>query len=81
VFIFRCFLRAFLPRVCAIESHYVAPVARVCPCVAAWRAARNAADNWSPSKKKSREWIDGIVATIMALGIEKPIEPSWRVLV
>jgi phage terminase large subunit-like protein len=40
----------------------------------------DAADNWKPSKKKSRERIDGIVATIMALGIEKPIEPFWGVL-
>jgi phage terminase large subunit-like protein len=41
----------------------------------------DAADNWKPSKKRSHERIDGIVATIMALGIEKPIERSWRVLV
>jgi phage terminase large subunit-like protein len=27
----------------------------------------DAADNWKPSKKKSRERIDGIVALIMAL--------------
>jgi phage terminase large subunit-like protein len=29
----------------------------------------DAADNWKPSKKKSRERIDGIVALIMALGM------------
>lgn len=28
---------------------------------------KDAADNWKPSKKKSRERIDGIVALIMAL--------------
>ena len=27
----------------------------------------DAADNWKPSKKKSRERIDGVVALIMAL--------------
>ena len=29
----------------------------------------DAADNWKPSKKRSRERIDGIVATIMGLGL------------
>jgi phage terminase large subunit-like protein len=29
----------------------------------------DAMDNWKPSKKKSRERIDGIVGTIMAVGI------------
>jgi phage terminase large subunit-like protein len=29
----------------------------------------NAADNWKPSKKRSRERIDGIVAMIMGLGL------------
>jgi phage terminase large subunit-like protein len=43
----------------------------------------DAADNWKPSKKKSRERIDGIVGTIMALGIagETPVEPTWGILV
>ena len=43
----------------------------------------DAADNWKPSKKKSRERIDGIVGTIMGLGIagEAPVEPTWGILV
>jgi phage terminase large subunit-like protein len=43
----------------------------------------DAADNWKPSKKKSRERIDGIVGTIMAVGIagEAPVEPTWGILV
>jgi hypothetical protein len=38
----------------------------------------DAADNWKPSKKRSRERIDGIVALIVALGIagEPPFEPT-----
>ena len=40
-------------------------------CCAGWRATSSietdAADNWKPSKKKSRERIDGIVALIMGL--------------
>jgi phage terminase large subunit-like protein len=37
----------------------------------------DASDNWKPSKKKSRGRIDGIVGTIMALGIsgDAPVEP------
>ncbi len=37
----------------------------------------DAADNWKPSNKKSRERIDGIVGTIMPVGIagETPVEP------
>jgi phage terminase large subunit-like protein len=30
---------------------------------------KDAADNWKPSKRKSREKIDGITALIMALGM------------
>jgi phage terminase large subunit-like protein len=43
----------------------------------------DAADNWKPSKKKSRERIDGIVGTITAVGIagETPVEPTWGILV
>ena len=45
----------------------------------------DAADNWKPSKKRSRERIDGIVALIMGLGMaqDNPIsdEPSWGILV
>jgi hypothetical protein len=35
-----------------------------------------------PSKKRRREQIDGIVGTIMALGIagEAPVEPTWGIL-
>jgi phage terminase large subunit-like protein len=29
----------------------------------------DAADNWKPSKKRSRERIDGIVALIMGVGL------------
>jgi phage terminase large subunit-like protein len=43
----------------------------------------DAADNGKPSKKKSRERIDGIVGTIMALGIAgvTPTKPTWGFLV
>jgi phage terminase large subunit-like protein len=43
----------------------------------------DAADNWKPLKKRSRERIDGIVGTIVAVGIaeETPIEPTWGILV
>jgi hypothetical protein len=43
----------------------------------------DAADNWRRSKKRSRERIDGIVATIMAIGIagEAAVEPTWGVLI
>jgi phage terminase large subunit-like protein len=43
----------------------------------------DAADNWKPSKKTSRERIDGIVGTIMGLGIagDAPVEPPWGILV
>ena len=43
----------------------------------------DAADNWKPSQKRSRERIDGIVATIMAIGIagEAAVEPTWGVLI
>ena len=42
--------------------------------VLAWMASnlmweKDAADNWKPSKKKSREKIDGLTALIMALGM------------
>jgi phage terminase large subunit-like protein len=40
----------------------------------------DAADNWKPSKKKSRERIDGIVALIMALerGATADESEYWR---
>jgi hypothetical protein len=43
----------------------------------------DAADNWKPSKKRSRERIDGILGTVMAIGIagEAPIEPTRGILV
>jgi phage terminase large subunit-like protein len=45
----------------------------------------DAADNWKPSKKRSRERIDGIVATIMGVGLllEHPIPegPTWSIYV
>ena len=45
----------------------------------------DAADNWKPSKKRSREQIDGIVALIMALGMAEahPVsaEPTWGILI
>ena len=43
----------------------------------------DAAENWKPSKKRSRERIDRIVATIMALGIadETPVAPPRGVLI
>jgi phage terminase large subunit-like protein len=45
----------------------------------------DAADNWKPSKKRSRERIDGIVATIMGVGLllEHPIPegPTWSIFV
>ena len=45
----------------------------------------DAADNWKPSKKRSRERIDGIVATIMGVGLllERPIPegPTWSIYV
>jgi phage terminase large subunit-like protein len=42
--------------------------------VLSWMASnlmweKDAADNWKPSKKKSREKIDGMSALIMALGV------------
>ena len=37
----------------------------------------DAADNWKPSKKKSTERIDGIVAAIMAVGLAM-LEPGPR---
>ena len=37
---------------------------------------KDAADNWKPSKKKSREKIDGMTALIMALGVALAIPPS-----
>ena len=44
-------------------------------------ALKNDSDNWKPSKKKSRERIDGIVALIMGLEratTEEPLEgPYW----
>ena len=43
----------------------------------------DAADNWKPLKKRSRERIDGIVATIMGVGLllERPIPdgPTWSI--
>ena len=36
---------------------------------------KDAADNWKPSKKRSIERIDGIVATIMALGLATVAAP------
>jgi phage terminase large subunit-like protein len=39
---------------------------------------QDAADNWKPSKKKSVERIDGIVALIMGLG-RATIQPRGRV--
>ena len=45
----------------------------------------DAADNWKPSKKRSRERIDGIVGLIMGLGLllEHPIPdgPTWGIFV
>ncbi len=45
----------------------------------------DAADNWKPSKKRSRERIDGIVALIMALGLAEanptPAVPTWGILI
>jgi phage terminase large subunit-like protein len=45
----------------------------------------DAADNWKPSKKRSRERIDGIVATIMGVGLllEHPIPEgsTWSIFV
>ena len=45
----------------------------------------DAADNWKPSKKRSRERIDGIVALIMGLSLaqDNPVsdEPSWGILI
>ena len=42
--------------------------------VLSWNASnlmweKDAADNWKPSKKKSREKIDGMTALIMAIGV------------
>lgn len=40
---------------------------------------KDAADNWKPSKRRSKEKIDGIVALIMALGravVAQPQEPA-----
>jgi phage terminase large subunit-like protein len=43
---------------------------------------KDAADNWKPSKKRSPERIDGIVALIMACGRaavnERPIESFYE---
>ena len=36
----------------------------------------DAADNWKPSKKRSRERIDGIVALIMAVGMCANARPN-----
>jgi phage terminase large subunit-like protein len=45
----------------------------------------DAADNWKPSKKRSRERIDGIVALIKALGMAEAnlvsAEPTWGILI
>jgi phage terminase large subunit-like protein len=45
----------------------------------------DAADNWKPSKKRSRERIDGIVALIMGVGLALdnplPSEPTWGILI
>ncbi|HEX3998247.1 MAG TPA: terminase TerL endonuclease subunit [Pirellulales bacterium] len=43
----------------------------------------DAADNWKPSKKRSRERVDGIVALIMGLGVtgEPNSEPTWGIYV
>ena len=38
----------------------------------------DAADNWKPSKKKSRERIDGIVALIMGLSLSTTMVPTAR---
>jgi phage terminase large subunit-like protein len=38
---------------------------------------QDAADNWKPSKKRSTERIDGIVALIMALG-RATLEPGQQ---
>ena len=42
---------------------------------------KDAAGNWKPSKKKSRERIDGIVALVMAIdrASTQPPEPCWYV--
>ncbi len=37
---------------------------------------KDAADNWKPSKKKSREKIDGMTALIMALGVALALPPG-----
>jgi phage terminase large subunit-like protein len=37
---------------------------------------KDAADNWKPSKKKSREKIDGMSALIMALGVALALPPA-----
>ncbi len=37
---------------------------------------KDAADNWKPSKKKSREKIDGMAALIMALGVALAVPPA-----
>jgi phage terminase large subunit-like protein len=43
----------------------------------------DAADNWKPSKKRSRERIDGIVGLIMGLGTAldnpEPAQPEFYV--
>ncbi len=38
----------------------------------------DAADNWKPSKKKSTERIDGIVALIMALDRATTCDPPFK---
>jgi phage terminase large subunit-like protein len=43
---------------------------------------KDAADNWKPSKKKSIERIDGIVALVMAIGLAMNMPTqSWGILV
>jgi phage terminase large subunit-like protein len=43
---------------------------------------KDAADNWKPSKKKSIERIDGIVALVMAVGLAMNMPTqSWGILV
>jgi phage terminase large subunit-like protein len=45
----------------------------------------DAADNWKPSKKRSRERIDGIVGLIMGLALAQDnpasAEPTWGILI
>ena len=39
----------------------------------------NRADIWKPSKKKSTERIDGLVAAIMAVGLAILEQPRWGI--